>query len=79
MYFQYYDLATQNHSQFFEIEIPDGLFNLNTRFSLEFFSSLTPPISFTIKIVSDEVKIVQYFKLYVKSIGPFIIIVFYNP
>ena len=63
MYFQYYDLATQNHSQFFEIEIPDGIFNSNTRFSLEFFSSLTPPIIFTIKNVSDEVKIVQYFKI----------------
>ena len=63
MYFQYYDLATQNHSHFFEIEILDGLFNSNIRFYLEFFSSLTSPIIFAIKNVSDEVKIVQYFKI----------------
>jgi hypothetical protein len=78
MYFQYYDLATQNHSHFFEIETPDGLFNSNTRFSLEFFSSLTPPIIFTIKMFLMKLKLSSTSK-YVKWIGPFIIIVFYNP
>ena len=78
MYFQYYDLATQN-SQFFEIEIeiPDGLFNSNTRFSLEFFSSLTPPIIFTSKMFLMKLKLSSTSK-YVKWIDPFII-VFYNP